>query len=171
MKHCHIMKCSIYLHQHMELATHSELQSNSTVLLAVTSLEPSSVICVPKVVSLSLSLSLLLRLLFASISFLSPYRFLINQPHVTPRTLVSHAAPHPSVHYPHPSNPTNPRIVLPDFTIIGFPCALSHHTPTPSSCVDENVNGRDTLPLFCCDPTYQLTPIHPCPPSSIQHHQ
>jgi len=37
---------------------------------------------------------------------------------------------------------------------------ISPHTPTP-----ENVNGRDTLALFCCDPTYQLTP------PSIQHHQ
>jgi hypothetical protein len=37
---------------------------------------------------------------------------------------------------------------------------ISPHTPSP-----ENVNGRDTLALFCCDPTYQLTP------PSIQHHQ
>ena len=46
---------------------------------------------------------------------------------MTPRTFVSHVALHPSVHYPPPQT----RIVVPDFTIIGFPCALSHHTPLP----------------------------------------
>jgi hypothetical protein len=121
------------------------------VLVPATRLKPASVVCEAEVLSAPspfICIHLIPSLPIDSSSI---------KPYVTPQTLVSHVALRP--------------VSCPGLYNNWFSMSIiSPHNPT-LSCVDENVNGRDTLPLFCCDPTYQPPPLHPRPPASIQRHQ